>query len=112
MRWRRPWTHKHLRPGSAMEETNHSQRAHGVEIEFVLGHLDDVVGDLLIFCKCVCGETINILDGVLPSRWRLRRCQRCHGGVYGELEIQASRDESFGGSDVTPLDVSGWRRRS
>ena len=74
-------------------------RAHVVEIELVLGQLDDVVADLLVLGECLGCQSVDILDGVLPARRGLRGFQGSHCGVRGELEIQVGACEC--GSEVS-----------
>lgn len=73
---------------------------YGIEIELVLGQLDDVVGDLLVFGQRLGGQSIDIIDGVLPARRGLWGCQGCHRGIGRELKIQVVESSSGGGSKV------------
>ena len=73
---------------SAIGEDKQSVRAHVIEIELVLGQLNDIIADLLVSHKGLGGQSLDVFDGVLPARRGLRWRQGCHRGVRGELKVQ------------------------
>ena len=61
-------------------------RAHIIEIELVLGQLDDVIADLLVSRERLGCQSLDVFNGVLPAQWGLWWCQGCHLGVHRQLE--------------------------
>ena len=66
-------------------------RAHIIEIELVLGQLDDVIADLLVSHERLGCQSLDVFNGVLPAQRGLRWRQGCHLGVHRQLESPSRR---------------------
>lgn len=75
-------TYKHLTMDMRSEDQWIGSRklhcAYILKVKFLFGQLDNVIADLLVFRECLGGQSLDVINGMLPTRWGLRRRQGCH----------------------------------